>query len=321
LALGSSGASISLSSAWRGRWVDITGYYSVGLRPYDPVSGRWMTYDSVWNERDPNAYTFCGGDPVNGVDPDGRCVDNAPQNLYMGIAPVMEQHTETTIYLNDGTVIPPGQTAMYDPSQVNGQTYNVVTQPTGQYQYYVSQNALPSDYGQATSTPITTWQVQAQQDMQFLVGAATVLASVATDTEEFAPDLLSADGGVSPFLQSGAEYSVRINPITGNGPMAIDTSTFTSGEITMNGGIRNSQQFWNNWANTYPETLSDANLANIQEEGLSPVVDNQWIQYFPEHSDYMDETLIHHHLDYGPQAIPLPQTVHSLQPGWGIWHQ
>ena len=71
------GASISLSSVWRGRWVDITGYYNVGLRPYDPVSGRWLTYDSVWNESDPNYYTFCGGDPINGFDSDGRCIEGA----------------------------------------------------------------------------------------------------------------------------------------------------------------------------------------------------------------------------------------------------
>jgi RHS repeat-associated protein len=80
VALGS-GASIAMSSAWRGRWVDITGYHQLGLRPYDPVSGRWLTYDSVWNERDPNAYTFCGGDPVNGFDSNGKCVENAPPSL------------------------------------------------------------------------------------------------------------------------------------------------------------------------------------------------------------------------------------------------
>ena len=39
---------------------------------YDPISGRWLTYDSVWNERDPNAYTFCGGDPIGYFDADGR---------------------------------------------------------------------------------------------------------------------------------------------------------------------------------------------------------------------------------------------------------
>jgi RHS repeat-associated protein len=66
------GAGMPQSSAWRGRWVDITGYHQIGLRPYDSISGRWLTYDSVWNARDPNYYSFAGGDPVNRFDPDGR---------------------------------------------------------------------------------------------------------------------------------------------------------------------------------------------------------------------------------------------------------
>jgi RHS repeat-associated protein len=70
------GANVAQSSAWRGRWVDITGYHQIGLRPYDPTSGRWLTYDSVWNARDPNYYTFAGGEPIMGFDPDGRCVDS-----------------------------------------------------------------------------------------------------------------------------------------------------------------------------------------------------------------------------------------------------
>ena len=74
VALGN-GADIVVSSAWRGRWADISGYYNIGLRPYDPISGRWLTYDSVWNEIDPSGMTFCGGDPINGFDPDGRCLE------------------------------------------------------------------------------------------------------------------------------------------------------------------------------------------------------------------------------------------------------
>jgi hypothetical protein len=42
------------------------------MRPYDPISGRWLTYDSVWNARDPNYYTFCGGEPIMMFDADGR---------------------------------------------------------------------------------------------------------------------------------------------------------------------------------------------------------------------------------------------------------
>ena len=67
------GADMAQSSAWRGREVDITGFYNIGTRPFDPVSGRWLTYDSAWNSGDPDGYTFCAiGDPINYFDPDGR---------------------------------------------------------------------------------------------------------------------------------------------------------------------------------------------------------------------------------------------------------
>ncbi|MDR3561785.1 MAG: RHS repeat-associated core domain-containing protein, partial [Negativicutes bacterium] len=71
VALGN-GASIALSSAWRGRWADITGYHSIGARTYDPVSGRWLSFDPTWNASDPNGMSFCGGDPINSFDCDGR---------------------------------------------------------------------------------------------------------------------------------------------------------------------------------------------------------------------------------------------------------
>jgi RHS repeat-associated protein len=80
LTLGS-GADISLASAWRGRWMDVTGNYNIGLRPYNPIAGNWLSYDSAWNEKDPNYLTFCGGDPVNGFDSNGKCVENAPPSL------------------------------------------------------------------------------------------------------------------------------------------------------------------------------------------------------------------------------------------------
>jgi RHS repeat-associated protein len=76
------GANMPQSSAWRGRWVDITGYYNIGLRPYDPISGRWLSGDSDWNERDPNYYTFAGGDPINNFDYDGRMSRNDYDNPF-----------------------------------------------------------------------------------------------------------------------------------------------------------------------------------------------------------------------------------------------
>jgi RHS repeat-associated protein len=74
------GVDVAQSSAWRGHWPDITGYYNIGARVYDPFAGMWLSYDSAWNERDPNYLTFCGGDPINGFDADGRISQNYYQN-------------------------------------------------------------------------------------------------------------------------------------------------------------------------------------------------------------------------------------------------
>jgi RHS repeat-associated protein len=94
------GADTSQSSAWRGRWADITGYYNIGLRPYDPVSGRWLSGDSVWNERDPNYYTFAGGDPINGFDADGRFshLDYELQDLPQAFAALSDSYSVNAFY-------------------------------------------------------------------------------------------------------------------------------------------------------------------------------------------------------------------------------
>ena len=204
------GADISLSSAWRGRWVDITGFYNIGMRLYDPVAGYWLSYDSAWNERDPNYLTFCGGDPVNGFDSNGKYVENAPNAINFGIAPVMTTSIQTTTYLNDGTVIPPSPNgSLFDPSQVAGNSYNIVTQPTGQYQYYVSQNALPDNYGQTTVTPITTDQIEAQEGMQFVKGSVAVLAAALTDTEPLLADSGMIDSSLVRFSQDSISGSFK----------------------------------------------------------------------------------------------------------------
>ena len=86
LALGH-GANIAQSSAWRGRWTDLSGYYNLGVRIYDPVAGMWLSYDPEWNELDSCYLTFCGGDPVNGFDPQGKCENNSLPNLQLTVNP------------------------------------------------------------------------------------------------------------------------------------------------------------------------------------------------------------------------------------------
>ena len=53
-------------------------YYSrniVGARYYDPVLGIWLSPDPA--RQFSNPYNGMGGDPVNGVDPDGEFVITA----------------------------------------------------------------------------------------------------------------------------------------------------------------------------------------------------------------------------------------------------
>jgi hypothetical protein len=58
----------------------------------------------------------------------------------------------------------------------------------------------------------------------------------------------AADGIVA---RANAKFSIRIDPISGEGPMAIDMSNF-SGELTSGGAPRNALQFWKSWEELFP---------------------------------------------------------------------
>ena len=111
----------------------------------------------------------------------------------------------------------PGEPAsiMFNPEQAAENTYNIVTQPTDQWGLFVTTTPLPADYGQTTITPITKYDVQIQQNLQALEMTAIILATVATDTEGAAPELLSAEDS----LQIGyhATAPANVDSILANG--------------------------------------------------------------------------------------------------------
>jgi len=78
------GGDLVESCAWRGRSVDITGLVWLGARYYNPEGGNFLTRDPLWNGRDPNYYTFAGGDPVNYFDADGRWAKHNPVGVFIG---------------------------------------------------------------------------------------------------------------------------------------------------------------------------------------------------------------------------------------------
>lgn len=103
--------------------------------------------------------------------------------------------------------------------------------------------------------------------------------------------------------------------------------------LPMPGGIRDQRRFWREWREYFPETLSPSNVELIKGKlgqlPASPIVDEQWIRYFPEHDAYIHQKLIHHHVHEGRFAIPVPMMTHQRVsivdpnigiPGDKVWH-
>jgi RHS repeat-associated protein len=65
------GVPLADTLVWRSRWMDPTGYYQLGARPYDPVAGHFLSADPLGHESSMDLYSFCNGDPLNGFDPTG----------------------------------------------------------------------------------------------------------------------------------------------------------------------------------------------------------------------------------------------------------
>jgi hypothetical protein len=97
------------------------------------------------------------------------------------------------------------------------------------------------------------------------------------------------------------------------------TPSVTKDKMTSRGFYRDSKTFWSKYSNKYPEGLSQNNLKRITD-GKSPVVDKQWINAHPSHSNYLGETLEHHHWNHGTKTYPLPVTLHRIGENRAKWH-
>jgi RHS repeat-associated protein len=58
--------------AWRSRTIDLSGFYYLGCRYYDPVAGHFLAPDPLGHAASMDLYGFCNGDPLNSFDADGR---------------------------------------------------------------------------------------------------------------------------------------------------------------------------------------------------------------------------------------------------------
>jgi RHS repeat-associated protein len=182
------GAGVAQSSAWRGLPSDITGYYQIGARTYDPVSGRWLSFDPVWNPLDPNGYTFSGGDSVNYFDPSGRFGKQLVQVTAHDASTAMAWADDTAINIVAGTgaALQWGAGAL---TQVTGGDASYFYAQEHQWQSYMSPFARQGYYN--PNTPVAR-----------LASASTML---------IAPESLA--GRVGTF-ESAVTRNIVANPIT-----------------------------------------------------------------------------------------------------------
>jgi RHS repeat-associated protein len=89
------GRSLLLDTFWQGHRMDPTGLYWLGARYYDPCNRRFLSPDPLGHGSDPTLYTYADFDPVNNMDPTGRC-----SYVAQGFMSVMSRATSASSITN-----------------------------------------------------------------------------------------------------------------------------------------------------------------------------------------------------------------------------
>ncbi|MGD6870921.1 T7SS effector LXG polymorphic toxin [Sutcliffiella horikoshii] len=84
------------------------------------------------------------------------------------------------------------------------------------------------------------------------------------------------------------------------------------------GWLRDKDYYWKEIINKHPESLSEMNIQKINL-GFSPINDKIFREHFPQYDikELYNDTLIHHHIGGGGQAVAVPSRLH---PGTGGIH-
>lgn len=74
---------------------------------------------------------------------------------------------------------------------------------------------------------------------------------------------------------------------------------------------RNSKWYFSELLKKRPHVFSPENKALIQA-GRAPIIDDAWLQFHPEHADFVGDFLRHHHMARGPIAVAIPRRFHEI---------
>jgi hypothetical protein len=76
---------------------------------------------------------------------------------------------------------------------------------------------------------------------------------------------------------------------------------------------QNGQWFWEQMLQRYPKLFDEENRKLILVDKSAPIVNDQWLRFFPMHASDRRQRLHHHHLGRGPIATPIPEQPHKKQ--------
>lgn len=186
--------SLTEATILRGGRMDPSGLFYFGCRYYDPNSGRFISPDPLGHATSIGLDDYCDDDPVNNVDPDGKCSENNVPDVHMGIF----QGTTTERVTSSSSQDP--LAGVLDP---NGPIFGFSREVgTGQYYSYHTFGGVPANLGQTTQwTPI-----KVNDEQQARLHTLTLLS--------MAPAILDTGGafveGVEGFLPVVEETQVAL---------------------------------------------------------------------------------------------------------------
>lgn len=82
------------------------------------------------------------------------------------------------------------------------------------------------------------------------------------------------------------------------------------------GWERNGNYYFKQLMEAHPEYFSKNNLIRIKK-GKIPIVDERFIENFPEYRLFNEEPLVHHHIGGDGQGVAVPKSIHE---GYGVIH-
>ncbi len=192
--------------AWRGHYIDPTGFYFLGYRYYEPGSGRFLSTDPLGQASSPSLYSFCNGDPVNFFDPWGLSGMTTQQQLQ-----------QATAIRDRNAAIVQSYTGYNPVSNVDAASTAGSTAGLGIAVATAVHEAQPL----STEGQLGTTVFRSDQNANIVGGAGKVLAVAGAGVDAFALGTDIVNGDTNGIERNGANVATDLTAAALGGPAGI----------------------------------------------------------------------------------------------------